>query len=47
MLDTALRPNRPAPGLGPVMQRLRERKEWKLLGVLAKVARAWPGLRCC
>src|SRR2546425_11368425 len=43
MVDTATRPNRPARGLGPVLQRLRERKEWKLLGVLARADRALAG----
>src|SRR5438874_352985 len=45
MVETTMRPRRPVPGLGPVLQRLRERKEWKLLGVLAKadrtLASAW------
>src|SRR2546428_7134461 len=43
MVHTTVPGKRPTRGLGPVMQRLRERKEWKLLGVLAQADRALAG----
>src|SRR2546428_3975767 len=44
MVHTTVPGKRPTRGLGPVMQRLRERKEWKLLGVLAQADRALAGV---
>jgi ATP-binding cassette subfamily B protein len=48
MVETVARTKRPPRGLGPVLQRLRERQEWKLLGVLAQadraLASAWWGV---
>src|SRR5262249_16629720 len=43
MVDTGVQANGPARGLGPVLQRLRERKEWKLPGVVAQADRALAG----
>jgi ABC-type multidrug transport system fused ATPase/permease subunit len=43
MVDTTTRPRRPVLGLGALMQGLRDRKEWKLLGVLAKADRGLAG----
>ena len=40
MVDTAVRPRRSTLGLGSMVQQLRERQEWKLLGVLTQADRA-------